>query len=53
MSTAQRNDAWHLPVDPSVADILRLQSLMVLEPNHHQVLDWLVATFERRDTVPF
>ena len=39
MSTTQRNDAWHLPVDPSVADILRLQSLMVLELNHHYFED--------------
>jgi hypothetical protein len=39
MSTAQRNDAWHLAVDPSVADILRLQSLIVLELNHHHFED--------------
>lgn len=39
MSTTQRNDAWHLAVDPSVADILRLQSLIVLELNHHHFED--------------
>jgi hypothetical protein len=35
MSTAQRNDACLVPVDPSLADILRTQSLLVLEYNHN------------------
>ncbi len=39
MSTTQRNDAWHLPVDPQVADVLRLQSLIALELNHHHFED--------------
>lgn len=39
MSTPQRNAAWHLAVDPQVADVLRLQSLMVLELNHHHFED--------------
>jgi hypothetical protein len=39
MSTTQRNDAWRLAVDPSVADVLRLQSLIVLELNHHHFED--------------
>ena len=39
MSTTQRNDAWRISVDPSVADILRLQSLIVLELNHHYFED--------------
>jgi hypothetical protein len=39
MSTTQRNDAWRLVVDPSVAGILRLQSLIVLELNHHHFED--------------
>ena len=39
MRTTQRNDAWHLAVDPSTADILRLQSLIALELNHHHFED--------------
>jgi hypothetical protein len=39
MSTTQRNDAWRLAVDPSVADVLRLQSLIALELNHHHFED--------------
>jgi hypothetical protein len=35
MSTAQRNDACLVPVDPSTADILRRQTLVVLEANHY------------------
>jgi len=35
MSTAQRNDARLVPVDPSTADILRRQTLIVLEANHY------------------
>jgi hypothetical protein len=35
MSTAQRNDACLVPVDPSTADILRRQTLIVLEANHY------------------
>ena len=34
MSTQQRNDACLVPVDPSQADVLRLQTLRVLEANH-------------------
>jgi hypothetical protein len=34
MSTAQRNDACLVPVDPLLADILRHQTLLVLEFNH-------------------
>jgi hypothetical protein len=39
MSTTQRTDAWRLPVDPQVADVLRLQSLIALELNHHHFED--------------
>jgi hypothetical protein len=39
MSTTQRNDVWRFAVDPSVADVLRLQSLIVLELNHHHFED--------------
>ena len=39
MRTTQRNDAWRLAVDPSTADILRLQSLIALELNHHHFED--------------
>jgi hypothetical protein len=39
MSTTQRNDAWRFAVDPQVADILRLQSLIALELNHHHFED--------------
>ncbi|HEX5924549.1 MAG TPA: hypothetical protein VFY45_12000 [Baekduia sp.] len=39
MSTTQRNDAWRLAVDPQVADVLRLQSLIALELNHHHFED--------------
>jgi hypothetical protein len=35
MSTTQRNDACLIPVDPSLADILRTQTLLVLEYNHN------------------
>ncbi|WP_445149472.1 hypothetical protein [Baekduia sp. Peel2402] len=35
MSTAQRNDACLISVDPSTADILRRQTLIVLEANHY------------------
>jgi hypothetical protein len=35
MSTAQRNDACLVSVDPSTADILRRQTLVVLEANHY------------------
>jgi hypothetical protein len=35
MSTPQRNDALVVAVDPSTADILRDQTLVVLEANHH------------------
>jgi hypothetical protein len=35
MSTAQRNDACLVPVDPSTADVLRHQTLVVLEANHY------------------
>jgi hypothetical protein len=35
MSTPQRNDACVVSVDPSTADVLRLQTLVVLEANHY------------------
>jgi hypothetical protein len=35
MSTQQRNDACVVPVDPSTADVLRQQTLVVLEANHY------------------
>jgi hypothetical protein len=35
MSTTQRNSACLVPVDPSLADVLRHQTLVVLEANHH------------------
>jgi hypothetical protein len=35
MSTAQRNDACLVSVDPSTVDILRRQTLVVLEANHY------------------
>jgi hypothetical protein len=39
MSTQQRNDACRVAVDPHVADILRAQTLAVLEANHHHFED--------------
>jgi hypothetical protein len=39
MSNTQRNDACVIAVDPSVAGILRLQTLAVLEANHHHFED--------------
>jgi hypothetical protein len=41
MSTAQRNDACLVPVDPSTADVLRHQTLVVLEANHYYFEDIL------------
>ena len=35
MSTQQRNHACLVPVDPSTADILRRQTLVILEANHY------------------
>jgi hypothetical protein len=35
MSTQQRNDACLLSVDPSTVDVLRRQTLVVLEANHY------------------
>ncbi len=35
MSTQQRNDARLLTVDPSTVDVLRRQTLVVLEANHY------------------
>jgi hypothetical protein len=35
VSTQQRNDVYVVAVDPSAADVLRRQSLIVLEANHH------------------
>jgi hypothetical protein len=35
MSTKQRNDACRIAVGPQVADVLRVQTLAVLEANHH------------------
>jgi hypothetical protein len=39
MGTAQRNDARLIPVDPQLGDILRTQTLVVLEANHHHFED--------------
>jgi hypothetical protein len=39
MSTPQRNDARVIAVDPSLVEILRLQTLVVLEVNHHYFED--------------
>lgn len=41
MSTTQRNDAHVVAVDPSTADTFRLQTLLVLEANHHYFEDIL------------
>ena len=41
MSTQQRNSACLVSVDPSTADILRRQTLMVLEANHYYFEDIL------------
>jgi hypothetical protein len=41
MSTQQRNDACFVPVDTSMADVLRLQTLVVLEANHYYFEDLL------------
>jgi hypothetical protein len=41
MSTQQRNDACLIAVDPSQADVLRLQTLRVLEANHDYFEDLL------------
>jgi hypothetical protein len=41
MSTQQRNDACVIAVDPSLADILRHQTLVVLEANHYYFEDLL------------
>ena len=41
MSIQQRNDACLIAVDPSLADILRLQTLRVLEANHYYFEDLL------------
>ena len=41
MSTQQRNYACHISVDPSLADILRRQTLVVLEFNHDYFEDLL------------
>jgi hypothetical protein len=41
MSTQQRNDACLVSVDPSTADILRHQTLVVLEANHYYFEDIL------------
>ena len=35
MSTQQRSSACVVPVDPSTADVLRHQTLVVLEANHY------------------
>jgi hypothetical protein len=35
MSTPQRNDPCWIPVGPPAADILRTETLVVLEANHH------------------
>jgi hypothetical protein len=35
MSAIQRNDAAIVGVDPSTADVLRQQTLVVLEANHY------------------
>ena len=39
MSTTQRSHACLVAVDPSLGDILRLQTLAVLEVNHHYFED--------------
>jgi hypothetical protein len=41
MSTAQRNDARLIPVDPQLGDILRTQTLAVLVFNHYYFDDLL------------
>jgi hypothetical protein len=41
MSTAQRNDARLIPVDPQLGDVLRTQTLAVLVFNHHYFDDLL------------
>jgi hypothetical protein len=41
MSTAQRNDARLIAVDPQLGDILRPQTLAVLVFNHHYFDDLL------------
>jgi hypothetical protein len=41
MSTAQRNDACLIAVDPSLGEILRHQTLVVLEAHHHYFEDLL------------
>jgi hypothetical protein len=41
MSTQQRNDACLIAVDPSLGDVLRLQTLVVLEANHDYSEDLL------------
>jgi hypothetical protein len=39
MSTPQRNDARIIAVDPHLGEILRRQTLVVLEANHHYFED--------------
>jgi hypothetical protein len=39
MSNSQRNEARTITVDPSLAEVLRLQSLLVLEFNHEPFED--------------
>jgi hypothetical protein len=41
MSNTQRNDACAIAVDPSLGEILRLQTLVVLEVNHQHFEDLL------------
>jgi hypothetical protein len=41
VSTFQRTDVSHVPVDPSTIDVLRRQSLIVLEANHDLFEDLL------------
>jgi hypothetical protein len=41
MSTQQRNSACVVSVDPSTADVLRRQTLVVLEANHYYFEDLL------------
>jgi hypothetical protein len=41
MSTAQRNDACMISVGPEQADVLRHQTLVVLEANHYYFEDLL------------
>jgi hypothetical protein len=41
MSTAQRNDARLIPVDPQLGDVLRTQTLAVLVFNHYYFDDLL------------